>query len=87
LVHFDKYATIAPVGRSVTRAGEGGGWRSGKPPSGLRSRRRVFSDDVAALLQQETTEWLLEFQSSLLRLERSNTSRSGSVPLHGAVEP
>ena len=48
---------------------------------------RVFSDDVAALLQQETAEWVLEFQSSLLRLERSNTPRSGSVPLHGAVEP
>jgi len=48
---------------------------------------RVFSDDMAALLQQETTSWVLEFQSSLLRLERSNTPRSGSVPLHGAVEP
>jgi hypothetical protein len=48
---------------------------------------RVFSDDVAALLQQETTEWVLEFQSSLPRLERANTPRSGSVPLHGAVEP
>jgi hypothetical protein len=48
---------------------------------------RVFSADVAALLQQETTEWVLEFQSSLLRLERANTPRSGSVPLHGAVEP
>jgi hypothetical protein len=48
---------------------------------------RVFSDDVAALLQQETTTWVLEFQSSLLRLERANTPRSGSVPLHGAVEP
>jgi hypothetical protein len=42
---------------------------------------------VAALLQQETTEWVLKFQCSLLRLERANTSRSGSVPLHGAVEP
>jgi hypothetical protein len=48
---------------------------------------RVFSDDMAALLQQETATWVLEFQSSLLRLERSNTPRSGSVPLHGAVEP
>jgi hypothetical protein len=48
---------------------------------------RVFSDDMAALLQQETTEWVLEFQSSLLRLERANTPRSGSVPLHGTVEP
>jgi SMODS and SLOG-associating 2TM effector domain 2 len=48
---------------------------------------RVFSDDMAALLQQETASWVLEFQSSLLRLERSNTPRSGSVPLHGAVEP
>jgi hypothetical protein len=43
--------------------------------------------DAAALLQQETASWVLEFQSSLLRLERSNTPRSGSVPLHGAVEP
>ena len=48
---------------------------------------RVFSDDMAALLQQETAEWVLGFQSSLLRLERSNNPRSGSVPLHGAVEP
>ncbi len=48
---------------------------------------RIFSDDVAALLQQETAEWVLEFQSNLLRLERSNTTRSGSVPLHGTVEP
>jgi len=42
---------------------------------------------MAALLQQETASWVLEFQSSLLRLERSNTPRSGSVPLHGTVEP
>jgi SMODS and SLOG-associating 2TM effector domain 2 len=48
---------------------------------------RIFSDDVAALLQQETAEWVLEFQSNLLRLERSNTTRSGSVPLQGTVEP
>src|SRR5215213_4091278 len=48
---------------------------------------RVFSDAMGALLQQETAEWVLGFQSSLLRLERSNTPRSGSVPLHGAVEP
>jgi hypothetical protein len=40
-----------------------------------------------ALLQRETATWVLEFQSSLLRLERSNAPRSGSVPLHGAVEP
>jgi hypothetical protein len=32
---------------------------------------RAFSDDVATLMQQETAEWVLEFQSSLLRLERS----------------
>jgi SMODS and SLOG-associating 2TM effector domain 2 len=48
---------------------------------------RVFSDDVAALLQQETATWVLEFQSNLLRLERSNGTRPGSVPLHGTVEP
>ena len=48
---------------------------------------RSFSDDVAALLQQETAEWMLEFQSNLLRLERSNGASSGSVPLHGTAEP
>ena len=48
---------------------------------------RVFSDDVAALMQQETAEWVLEFQSNLLRLERSNGPRPGSVPLTGTVEP
>jgi hypothetical protein len=48
---------------------------------------RVFSDDVAALLQQETASWVLEFQSNLLRLERSNGSRPGSVPLAGTAEP
>ena len=48
---------------------------------------RVFSDDMAALLQQETASWVLEFQSNLLRLERSNTTRPGSVPLHGTAEP
>jgi SMODS and SLOG-associating 2TM effector domain 2 len=48
---------------------------------------RVFSDDVAVLLQQETAEWVLEFQSNLLRLERSDGPRPGSVPLHGTVEP
>ena len=48
---------------------------------------RAFSDDVAALLQQETAEWVLEFQSNLLRFERSNGSRPGSVPLPGTAEP
>ena len=48
---------------------------------------RAFSDDVAALLQQETASWVLEFQSNLLRLERSNTPRPSSVPLHGTAEP
>jgi hypothetical protein len=48
---------------------------------------RVFSDDVAALMQQETAEWVLEFQSKLLRLERANGPRPGSVPLQGTVEP
>jgi hypothetical protein len=48
---------------------------------------RAFSDDVAALLQQVTAFWVLEFQSNLLRLERSNRASSGSVPLHGTAEP
>jgi hypothetical protein len=48
---------------------------------------RAFSDDVAALLRQETASWVLEFQSNLLRLERSNGASSGSVPLHGTAEP
>ena len=42
---------------------------------------------MAALMQQETAEWVLEFQSNLLRLERSNAPRPGSVPLHGTAEP
>jgi hypothetical protein len=46
-----------------------------------------WHDTEAALLQQETAEWVLEFQSNLLRLERSNTTRPGSVPLHGTAEP
>jgi SMODS and SLOG-associating 2TM effector domain 2 len=33
---------------------------------------RVFSDDLGALRQQETAEWVLEFQSNLLRLETSH---------------
>jgi hypothetical protein len=33
---------------------------------------RVFADDIAALMQQETAEWVLEFQSNLLRLETSH---------------
>jgi hypothetical protein len=60
------------------------------PSTPSRSRTallRAFSDDVAALLQQETASWVLEFQSNLLRLERSNTPRPGSVPLHGTAEP
>jgi hypothetical protein len=52
---------------------------------------RVFSDDVAALMQQETAEWVLEFQSNLLRLERERSdgarARPGSVPLPGTAEP
>ena len=48
---------------------------------------RAFADDMAALMQQETAEWVLEFQSNLLRLERSNAPRPGSVPLHGTAEP
>jgi SMODS and SLOG-associating 2TM effector domain 2 len=52
---------------------------------------RAFSDDVAAQMQQETAEWVLEFQSSLLRLERERSNgaaaRPGSVPLSSAAEP
>jgi hypothetical protein len=52
---------------------------------------RVFSDDVAALMQQETAEWVLEVQSNLLRLERERSdgtrARPGSVPLPGTAEP
>jgi len=52
---------------------------------------RAFSDDVAALLQQETASWVLEFQSNLLRLERERSdgarARPGSVPLPGTAEP
>jgi SMODS and SLOG-associating 2TM effector domain 2 len=36
---------------------------------------RAVSDDMAALMQRETAEWVLEFQSNLLRLE---TSTGGS---------
>ena len=42
---------------------------------------------MAALLQQKTASWVLEFRSDPLRLERSNTPRPGSVPLHGTAEP
>jgi conflict system pore-forming effector with SLATT domain len=48
---------------------------------------RAFADDVAALMQQETAEWVLEFQSDLLRLERSSGGGSGSVALQGTTEP
>ena len=76
-----QYDWAAECARSATRTVD---------PKQVQNRLallRVFSDDMAALLQQETASWVLEFQSSLLRLERSNTPRSGSVPLHGAVEP
>src|SRR5215216_3529753 len=36
---------------------------------------RAVSDDMAALMQQETAEWVLEFQSNLLRLETSTRGR------------
>jgi conflict system pore-forming effector with SLATT domain len=39
---------------------------------------RAFSDDVAALMQQETAEWVLQFQSNLLQLE-SSAGRSWSA--------
>jgi hypothetical protein len=38
-------------------------------------------------MRQETAEWVLEFQSSLLRLERGNGHRARSVPLHRTAEP
>jgi hypothetical protein len=42
-------------------------------------------------MQQETAEWVLEFQSNLLRLERERSkgtaTRPGSVPLASAAEP
>jgi hypothetical protein len=41
---------------------------------------RLFSDDVAALMQQETSEWVLEFQSNLLRLERSTGAGAWGAP-------
>jgi hypothetical protein len=45
---------------------------------------RVFADDVAALMQQETAEWVLEFQSNLLRLE---TSTGGGLWRGSRVRP
>ena len=47
---------------------------------------RAFADDMAALMQQETAEWVLEFQSDLLHLERSSGGGSGSVALQGTAE-
>jgi hypothetical protein len=76
-----QYDWAAECARSATRTVD---------PKQVQNRLallRVFSDDMAALLQQETASWVLEFQSSLLRLERSNTPRPGSVPLHGTAEP
>jgi hypothetical protein len=45
---------------------------------------RVFSDDLAALMQQETAEWVVEFQSNLLRLE---TSHGGGWWSRGSARP
>jgi hypothetical protein len=76
-----QYDWAAECARSASRAVD---------PKQVQNRLallRAFSDDVAALLQQETAEWVLAFQSNLLRLERSNASRPGSVPLHGTAEP
>jgi hypothetical protein len=76
-----QYDWAAECARSATRTVD---------PKQVQNRLallRVFSDDMAALLQQETASWVLEFQSNLLRLERSNTPRPGSVPLHGTAEP
>jgi hypothetical protein len=43
---------------------------------------RTFSEEVAVLMQQETAEWVLEFQSNLLRLETS-TGRGSSGAARG----
>jgi hypothetical protein len=53
--------------------------------TGMRRQRRSVGRDEPG--RQETASWVLEFQSNLLRLERSNGASSGSVPLHGTAEP
>src|SRR5918999_3169306 len=72
-----QYDWAAECARSATRTVD---------PKQVQNRLallRAVADDMAALMQQETAEWVLEFQSTLVRLERSNTPRPGSVPLHG----
>jgi len=41
---------------------------------------RAFADDAAALMQEETSEWVTEFQSNLVQLETS----TGRPSLAGA---
>jgi SMODS and SLOG-associating 2TM effector domain 2 len=41
---------------------------------------RAFADDAAALMQQETAEWVAEFQGNLAQLEAS----AGRAPLAAA---
>jgi hypothetical protein len=76
-----QYDWAAECARSATRTVD---------PKQVQTRvalLRSFADDVVALMQQETAEWVLEFQSNLLRLEPSASHRAGSVPLQGTAEP
>jgi hypothetical protein len=64
-----QYDWAAECARSATRTVD---------PKQVQNRLallRAVADDMAALMQQETAEWVLEFQSNLLRLE---TSTGGS---------
>jgi hypothetical protein len=60
-----QYDWAAECARSATRTVD---------PKQVQNRLallRAVADDMAALMQQETAEWVLEFQSNLLRLETS----------------
>jgi SMODS and SLOG-associating 2TM effector domain 2 len=59
---------------------------------------RAFADDAAALMQQETSEWVTEFQSNLVRIEtsaarpslvgaRPQGPRDGDAARHVPAEP
>jgi hypothetical protein len=64
-----QYDWAAECARSATRTVD---------PKQVQNRLallRAVADDMASLMQQETAEWVLEFQSNLLRLE---TSTGGS---------
>ena len=45
---------------------------------------RAFADDAAVLMQQETSEWVTEFQSTLVQLE---TSAARSSPVGARARP